>query len=479
MQTSMIQSDSPCRRLLLLLATLIPLLFALRWVVAKFPTSILDDWTHAGYVEPGKLAFFIESYHSRHRYSYIRVFAIDFDKESMNEILCPSNVAPMWKDALGIDVHGNMICRTRFDRGYEYYCCNPKSGEANFVVSTELRDASLIGKRFLSYVVGMNESQYFVWHDLTEHGLPPHKKQLDDSVEDDIVAIPESNSFHWIRRDYPQLAQLQADEDDVSSETMEMGDSEILETLVFEEMEPPYTPPAPDESLVLMGMSSDGPYEISRWPVVGGSGNATDHVGDGCVGCLNMDRKFINIHDAHTGTIRHQIVVPPTALDMDLRIADWRIRGSFVSLRDGFGSCTAINTHTVDAYDTSSSFRGCISGTHSEKYWTWLSRQSPHILPGTMEERTRETGQITHSWKPSDRFVDLQDIQLTPDGQAITFLTQDGRVLYVDKTTGKILRAIRPRFWDPIRFRDGRGACSCLGRVLDKIVSPYRHYLLA
>ena len=450
----MSQSDSPRRHILLLLATLIPLLFALRWVASKFPTSIFDCWPHAVHVEPGKLAYFIESYHSRHRYSYIRVFAIDLDKESMNEILCPSNVAPMWHDAVGIDVHGNVICRTRFAHGYEYYCCNPKSGEARIVLSTEFRDATLIGKRFLSQVVGMNESKYFFWHDLTEHGFPPHQKQLDDPVEDNLVDIPESNSFYWISRDYPQSAQLQVDEEDASSETMEMADSESLQTLDFEEMGPPYTPPAPDESLVLMGISPEGPYEIARWPVVGGSGNASYHVGDGCVGCLSMDRKFINIHDAHTGTIRHQIVVPPSALDADLHIADWRMYGPFVSLHDGAGACTSVNTNTGAAYDTSNSLQGLVIGFHDDEYLTLLLKKHPDDWPGVFEVRSSKSGKVVHSWITPDWHMAFGwppsgNVQFTPDGREITFVTQDGRILAVDKATGKIVSNIRPRFWVP------------------------------
>ncbi len=96
MQIPISQSDSPRRQILLLLATLIPLLFALRWLAAKFPTSTVDCGTYSGYVEPGKMAYFVECYYARHKYDNVRVFVIDFDKVSMNEIMCPTNAEPGW-----------------------------------------------------------------------------------------------------------------------------------------------------------------------------------------------------------------------------------------------------------------------------------------------------------------------------------------------------------------------------------------------
>ena len=444
------QSLSPWRQFLLLLATLIPLLFALRWVAAKFPTSTFDAWTCIFRIEPERLLF-IESYHSRFRYHNVRVFVIDTERESMNEILSPPDLGPMWYEVTGIDLNGNVICRVRTDKSDEYFCCSPKSLKVLPIHATGTGGATLIGKRFLSRVVGMNESKYFLWNDLTELGFPPHQKQLDDSVVDHLVAIPESNSFYWISRDNPQSAQP-AEDDETSSEAMAIDDSESLEMLDFEEVGPPT--PAPDETLVLMGMSPEGPYEIARWPVVGGSGNATCEVGDGCIGCISMDGKFINIHDALTGSIRHQIVIPQTAIDVGLRNLNWRMYVSFVSLHDGAGACTTHNIKTGAAFDTTSSLQGLVIGSNDDEYLTLLLKKNLDDWPGMVEIRSSKSGQVLHAWTMPDSHMGIGwpiggNVQFSPDGHEITFVTQDGRVLVVDKSTCKIVRNIRPRFWIP------------------------------
>ncbi|AMV35421.1 hypothetical protein VN12_25245 [Pirellula sp. SH-Sr6A] len=443
------QSDSPRRAILLLLVTLLPLLFAMRWVATKFPTSVLDAWTYAGHVEPGKLAYFIETYDSWRRYSYIRVFSIDLEKESMEEIVCPSNVVPMWHDAVGIDIHGNVICRTRSDRGYEYYCCNPRSGEARLISSTDFTDTVLIGQRFLSRA---NEMYAFAWHDLDEPGSPPHQKQQDNPIGNHLVPIPKSNSFYWIDNEVPQPSQP-VEEDETIAETTEVSDSVLLEMLESEDIGPPTQ--YPDETLVLMGMTPEGPYEIARWPVIGGSGNATCYVGDGCIGCFSLDGRFINIHDALTGRIRLQINVPQTAINSGWRNLKWRTYGSFITLDDGAGGYISINSDTGASYDTSNSFYGLVMGVHDEEYWTLLLKTPPDSWPGFLEGRSSQSGQVLHSWKVPDHLIafgwtPMGNIQHTPDGHEIIFITQDGRVLYVNKSSGKISRVIWPRFWIPI-----------------------------
>lgn len=447
-KSSMSQSDSPRRAILLLLVTLLPLLFAMRWIATKFPTSVLDTWTYAGHVEPGKLAYLIESYDSRHRYSYIRVFSIDLQKESMKEIVCPSNVVPMWHDAIGIDIHGSLICRTRSDCGYEYYCCNPRSGEVRLILSTGFTDTVLIGQRFLSRV---NEMDAFAWHDLDEPGIPPHQKQRDNPIGNHLVPIPKSNSFYWIDNEVPHPSQP-VEEDETTSESIEVSDSVLSGIVESEDTGPPT--PSPDETLVLMGMTPEGPYEIARWPVVGGSGNATCHVGDGCIGCFSLDGRFINIHDALTGCIRQQINTPQTATNAGWRNLYWHMYGSFITLDDGVGGYSSLNTNTGATYDTSNAFSGLVMGVHDEEYWTLLLKNSLDAWPGFFEGRSTQSGQVVHSWKVPDQYISfglqsIANVQYTPDGREITFITQDGRVLYVDKSSGKISRVILPRFWIP------------------------------
>lgn len=134
------------RRFFFLVATFLPMLFALRWVAAKFPISSFDCWTSTAYIKPGKSALFVETYRERHRYDYLRIFVLDFENALMNEIRCPPELGRMWNEVSGIDVNGNVICRSRSDDRHNYASCDPKSGESRLIHSMDSgRKAVLVG----------------------------------------------------------------------------------------------------------------------------------------------------------------------------------------------------------------------------------------------------------------------------------------------------------------------------------------------
>ena len=316
------------------------------------------------------------------------------------------------------------------------------------------RDAVLIGKRFLYVTNTWNDSNTFFWLDLAELGYPLHHENLYDSLSYPIVAIPDSNSFFGIIRAYPDSDEApqpeRADEDAIALPmetdyaTTMGGDPNSFPVVVD-----------PDETLVLMEMSASGPNEIARWPVLRQHNSATYCVGNSCIGCLSMDSKFINIHDARNGFIRYQVPVPASALDGVFRIShNWTLFGSIVTLHDGLGKTTATDTETGTSMDTSTSSNGLIFGSHGRECLTILLNRNLSDWPGTMQVHNQQDGRLLHSWKMPDHYVSFgfpptENIVFSPDSREIIFFTQDGRVLFVDKNSGTIVRTIQPRFWIP------------------------------
>lgn len=100
----------------------------------------------------------------------------------------------------------------------------------------------------------------------------------------------------------------------------------------------------PAESLVLMGMSPTGPIEIAKWRV---DDNAAFRTAEGCIGCLSIDRKTINIHDAKTGNVRLQIPNPSYTLNGNSQLYEWEMFGTLTRFNDSFGTSHVYNTSTV------------------------------------------------------------------------------------------------------------------------------------
>ncbi len=415
-----------------LLATLVPLLFALRWVAAKFPISSYATSTEVHYLEPGKLALFCEHYSERHHYQFVRIFVLDFEKETLNELRCPPKAGVMWSSLVGVDIHGKVVCRVN-SKPDEYYSCSPQTGESLEITKTN--NCEFIGSRYLCTPGNDSGDASFTWQDLAEQGYPAHKLTL-NSAAHRLVAIPLSNAFYYIPYDSsaPQ-DEMTSEEQETESESTAIDTSNTIPA-----------PVDPAETLVLMQMSDVGPIEIARWLVVGGSGYVTYQVGDGCIGCVSLDRKTINIHDAKTGAIRLQIPVPPTALGSGNRPDSWSMYDSLISLRDGLGATLVYNTTTGDPLDVSASWDGRLLGHQGDEYVTWDLKNFPEDYPGNFEIRKTQNGELLHKWPVPAMEASLN---FSPNGQEIIFVSMEGRVIVIEKDSGKIVRTIQPRFWIP------------------------------
>jgi hypothetical protein len=418
----------------------VPLLFALRWIAAKFPMSCYATSTEVHYLEPGKLALFCEHYDERHHYNFVRVFVLDFEKKTLNELRCPPKAGVMWSSLEGVDIHGNAVCRVD-SKPDEYYSCSPQTGESLEITKTNA--CEFIGRRYLCTPGNHSGDASFTWQDLAEKGYPAHKQTL-NSAAHHLVAIPMSNAFYYIAYDSsdPQVEMI-SKEQETEAELNAIDMSNTIPASID-----------PNETLVLMQMSEVGPIEIARWLVVGGSGYVTYQVGDGCIGCVSLDRKTINIHDAKTGAIRFQIPVPPTALGSGNRPDSWSMFDSFISLRDGLGATLVYNTTTGDTLDVSASWNRRLLGHHDEEYLTLALQKYPDDWPGNLEIRNKSNGELLNSWPIPEREVivgspTVENTKFSPDGREIHFITADGRVLFAEKASGKIIRTIQPRFWIP------------------------------
>ncbi len=86
---------------------------------------------------------------------------------------------------------------------------------------------------------------------------------------------------------------------------------------------------------------------------------------------------------------------------------------------------------------------------HHEKEWLAWSG-----WPIVMQVRSVYPNEVLHTWKSPDRYISFgnlpEEVRFSANGQNVLFFTQDLRVIFVDKATGKVLRHIQPRFWLPL-----------------------------
>ena len=404
-----------CLTELFLLVTLVPLLSALRWEAIHFSLLRSQILTEVRYLEPGKVALLSEFHFNRKQFKSTRIFVLDLDKETLKEIRCPPNIGSMWNELVGVDFNGNVICRALSKSGgYNYYSCNPKTGEIAFIARRS-HNTILNGSRYLCEVFATQESRGFtfvsqsialVWNDLAELGHAEHKQTLDYPSDYGLkpAVIPRSDSFCFIHR-ATQIAE--------KKNSMSGDDSEGKS---YSNTIP--NPDAPDASLVLMRMTPTGPIEIAKWPV---DDKAAFRTADGCIGCLSIDGKTINIHDENTGNVRLKIPNTSYTLNGNSQLNEWEMFGTFTRFNDSFGTSHVYNTTTGAALNLGLYSQGRVLGYQDEELLT-LTQGTPVNL----EIRNSQNGEVNHSWAIPNREIVAgsnpnENTAFSSDGHEIIF----------------------------------------------------------
>ena len=281
----------------------------------------------------------------------------------------------------------------------------------------------------------------FVYRGLEEPGFPVHSRSVHLDNFTDLTSVPESTSFYC--RVHPSRAE--PEESDLSNNA-EL-DSQSKATLVLTPS--PTSLDDENETLVLIKMSIDGPLVVARWPVIGGSGYFTVQAGNNCIACQSLDRKFLDIHDSSSGLTRCQIPIPASSLDKNNRIDNWSVNEWLVDFRGAAGGKLTFDCQSGSSIDISSAWGGWTYGGNANEFLTMARETLPSSIPDHLQVRDRADGKVLFEWPIPDPdcvhgagpFLQLDNL--------ILLATDDGRVLFVEKTNGRIERTFAPRFWVP------------------------------
>ena len=409
-----------------LFLTLIPILIAQRWVASNLPTSIMSSWNVIQHLKPGKLALFVETYHERHRYNNVRIFVMDFERDSMRELCCPATAELMWESFCGVDTQGNVICRLRKDHKYDYFSITPTTGEIQLVASG-LHGPIIVGDRYLVETGWTGESSSLLWLDLEEVGYPVHSLSRGAHDATNLTNIPQSAGFYVV-------------------ESARTSESESLDS------DPAFTDNEM-QTLVLMGMHAGGPVEVTRWPVIGGSGYVTYMAGLNCVVSQSNDRKYFDIHDASTGLIRCQIPIPSGGLDENNKIENWSVGDTQIHIDCGAGGNLHFDLQSGSSIANPAAKNEVTVGGNADEILTMSWDNVSDEVLYDLHVQNRADGRVLFDWPVPDRLC-TSGLECAHLGDLILLPTQDGRVLFVDKTNGHIERTFHPHFWVPY--------CSCI-----------------